>query len=133
MSYVGSWKRITDSLASLLPQSGCFSIWTTWKNQAEGAKPLLFIRRDAIEHPGFGSIDGEIARLLIWEHPLSNMGLYQAAKRLPARYVFAKNELHRVGKLKSLRFTKVTSDYFRPDQRGYQFGKAGILTGIPEG
>lgn len=38
--------------------------------------------RDAIEHPGKESFDGEIARLLIWERPLSDGELAGAIKSL---------------------------------------------------
>ncbi len=36
--------------------------------------------RDAIEHPGAESFDGEIARLLIWERPLSDAELATALR-----------------------------------------------------
>ena len=38
--------------------------------------------RDAIEHPGMESFDGEIARLLIWEKPLGDAELASAMKSL---------------------------------------------------
>ncbi len=42
--------------------------------------------RDAIEHPGVESFDGEIARLLIWERPLSDAELDAALKALESVY-----------------------------------------------
>ena len=38
--------------------------------------------RDAIEHPGVESFDGELARLLMWERPLSDAELARVLKRL---------------------------------------------------
>ena len=42
--------------------------------------------RDAIEHPGKESFDGEIARLLIWKRPLSDDELRTTAANLIERY-----------------------------------------------
>lgn len=42
--------------------------------------------RDAIEHPGVESFDGEIARLLIWERPLTDPELAAAMKILKQVY-----------------------------------------------
>lgn len=45
--------------------------------------------RDAIEHPGKESFDGEIARLLIWERPLDDAELATAMKVLQKTYLSA--------------------------------------------
>ncbi len=42
--------------------------------------------RDAIEHPGHESFDGEIARLLIWERPLTDKELTDAMTALISAY-----------------------------------------------
>lgn len=38
--------------------------------EANPSKMAIGQERDAIEHPGHESFDGEIARFLIWERPL---------------------------------------------------------------
>ena len=43
--------------------------------QANPSRLAIGQERDAIEHPGKESFDGEIARLLIWERPLSDAEL----------------------------------------------------------
>jgi hypothetical protein len=43
--------------------------------------------RDAIEHPGKESFDGEIARFLIWEVPLNDKQLAEAMQLLAAEYL----------------------------------------------
>ncbi len=45
--------------------------------------------RDAIEHPGFESFDGEIARFLIWERPLDDKELATAMQVLQKTYLSA--------------------------------------------
>jgi len=45
--------------------------------------------RDAIEHPGKESFDGEIARFLIWERPLGDKELAGAMRELSAGYLAA--------------------------------------------
>ena len=42
--------------------------------------------RDAIQHPGVESFDGEIARLLIWERPLADSELADVLKNLKTTY-----------------------------------------------
>ena len=42
--------------------------------------------RDAIQHPGVESFDGEIARLLIWDRPLTDAELDLTLRRLRAIY-----------------------------------------------
>ena len=42
--------------------------------------------RDAIQHPGHESFDGEIARLLIWQRPLDDAELAAAVAHLRQRY-----------------------------------------------
>lgn len=43
--------------------------------------------RDAIEHPGLESFDGEIARFLIWNHPLDDDALKKSLEILQKRYL----------------------------------------------
>lgn len=43
--------------------------------------------RDAIEHPGHESFDGEIARFLIWERPLTDKELADAMAELHSAYL----------------------------------------------
>lgn len=43
--------------------------------------------RDAIEHPGHESFDGEIARFLIWGRPLKQEELSGVLKDLRKQYV----------------------------------------------
>jgi hypothetical protein len=43
--------------------------------------------RDAIEHPGHESFDGEIARFLIWDRPLDDAALQQAMAALQKKYL----------------------------------------------
>jgi len=45
--------------------------------------------RDAIEHPGKESFDGEIARFLIWEAPLNDKQLAAAMQLLSTEYLKA--------------------------------------------
>jgi hypothetical protein len=45
--------------------------------------------RDAIEHPGKESFDGEIARFLIWERPLDDAELATAMQVLQKTYLSA--------------------------------------------
>lgn len=54
--------------------------------QADPSKLVIGQERDAIEHPGFESFDGEIARFLIWERPLADEELRGAVADLMARY-----------------------------------------------
>jgi hypothetical protein len=42
--------------------------------------------RDAIEHPGHESFDGEIARFLIWQRPLSDAELETSVQLLQSSY-----------------------------------------------
>jgi len=48
--------------------------------------------RDAIEHPGKESFDGEIARFLIWERPLDDAELAKAMQVLNKTYLNAAND-----------------------------------------
>jgi hypothetical protein len=43
--------------------------------------------RDAIEHPGHESFDGEIARFLIWDHPLDDAALQKTMSSLQKKYL----------------------------------------------
>lgn len=48
--------------------------------------------RDAIEHPGHESFDGEIARFLIWERPLDDAELTRAMQVLKKTYLSAASD-----------------------------------------
>lgn len=53
---------------------------------ANPSKMTIGQERDAIEHPGHESFDGEIARFLIWERPLTDKELAAAMEALRAEY-----------------------------------------------
>jgi hypothetical protein len=54
---------------------------------ANPSKMAVGQERDAIEHPGHESFDGEIARFLIWERPLDDGELAQAMGSLRKGYL----------------------------------------------
>lgn len=54
---------------------------------ANPSKMTIGQERDAIEHPGHESFDGEIARFLIWERPLDDKELAAAMETLRTAYV----------------------------------------------
>lgn len=54
---------------------------------ANPSKMAIGQERDAIEHPGHESFDGEIARFLIWERPLTDTELGVAMESLRAAYL----------------------------------------------
>lgn len=54
---------------------------------ANPSKMTIGQERDAIEHPGHESFDGEIARFLIWERPLSDEELEHAITTLKESYI----------------------------------------------
>ena len=53
---------------------------------ANPSKMAVGQERDAIQHPGHESFDGEIARLLIWQRPLDDAELAAAVAHLRQRY-----------------------------------------------
>ena len=53
---------------------------------ANSSKMAIGQERDATNHPGRESFDGELARLLIYDRPLSNAELKQSAERLRKDY-----------------------------------------------
>jgi hypothetical protein len=53
----------------------------------DASKMTVGQERDAIQHPGHESFDGEIARLLIWERPLNYKELTAAMSELQAAYL----------------------------------------------
>ncbi|MFT5905625.1 MAG: hypothetical protein ACI9E1_001224 [Cryomorphaceae bacterium] len=53
---------------------------------ANPSKMTIGQERDAIEHPGFESFDGEISRFLIYERPLTDEELKEAIKHLALHY-----------------------------------------------
>lgn len=54
---------------------------------ANPSKMAVGQERDAIEHPGHESFDGEIARFLIWERPLTDKELTAAIATLQETYI----------------------------------------------
>ena len=56
---------------------------------ADPSKLAIGQERDAIQHPGHESFDGEIARLLIWERPLDDAELGSVVTILRERYRLA--------------------------------------------
>ena len=54
---------------------------------ANPSKMTIGQERDAIEHPGHESFDGEIARFLIWERPLTDKELAETMAALRAAYL----------------------------------------------
>ncbi|QGY47207.1 hypothetical protein GM418_27145 [Maribellus comscasis] len=55
-------------------------------SEANSSKMAIGQERDAIEHPGKESFDGEIARFLIYERPLSDDEMKSMFKRLAKNY-----------------------------------------------
>lgn len=53
---------------------------------ANPSKMAIGQERDAIQHPGHESFDGEIARLLLWQRPLDDAELGQVVAILRERY-----------------------------------------------
>lgn len=53
---------------------------------ANPSKMTIGQERDAIEHPGFESFDGEISRFLIYQRPLTDVELKEAIKNLALHY-----------------------------------------------
>lgn len=56
-------------------------------HNANPSKMVIGQERDAIEHPGYESFDGEIARFLIWERPLTDKELTTTLDTLRAAYL----------------------------------------------
>lgn len=54
--------------------------------EANPSRMTIGQERDAIEHPGHESFDGEIARFLIWERPLDDKELATTMSQLAAEY-----------------------------------------------
>lgn len=55
--------------------------------KANPSRMTIGQERDAIEHPGYESFDGEIARFLIWERPLTQEELATTMKTLRETYL----------------------------------------------
>jgi hypothetical protein len=53
---------------------------------ANPSKMTIGQERDAVEHPGYESFDGEIARFLIWERPLTDKELSDVMAALQGAY-----------------------------------------------
>ncbi len=58
-------------------------------SKANPSRMAVGQERDAIEHPGFESFDGEIARFLIWERPLDDKELANTMRVLQKNYLSA--------------------------------------------
>ena len=58
---------------------------------ANPSKMAIGQERDAIEHPGHESFDGEIARFLIWERPLEDAELATSIDFLRKAYLDGTN------------------------------------------
>jgi len=56
---------------------------------ANPSKMTVGQERDATQHPGYESFDGEIARLLVWERPLDDAELGEVVAILRERYQLA--------------------------------------------
>lgn len=65
--------------------SGAFPV----NPDANPSRMAIGQERDAIEHPGKESFDGEIARFLIWERPLDDKELAAAMQHLVTEYLKA--------------------------------------------
>ncbi len=55
--------------------------------KANPSRMTIGQERDAIQHPGYESFDGEIARFLIWERPLTDAELVTAMDMLRRMYL----------------------------------------------
>jgi hypothetical protein len=55
--------------------------------KANPSKMAVGQERDAVEHPGYESFDGEIARFLIWERPLDDVELAEAMGAVQGIYL----------------------------------------------
>ena len=58
---------------------------------ANPSKLAVGQERDAIQHPGYESFDGQIARFLIWDHPLEDNELASVMKALCNFYLPSEN------------------------------------------
>jgi len=57
--------------------------------EANSSKMAIGQERDATNHPGHESFDGKLARLLIWERPLSNQEFEKVLSLLKKTYVLS--------------------------------------------
>jgi hypothetical protein len=55
--------------------------------KANPSRMAIGQERDAIEHPGHESFDGEIARFLIWDRPLDDAALQNVMSALQKKYL----------------------------------------------
>jgi len=72
--YIGSAKAVATAEFPVNPE-------------ANPSRMAIGQERDAIEHPGHESFDGEIARFLIWERPLTEKELENAMHTLRKKYL----------------------------------------------
>ena len=57
--------------------------------KANSSKMAIGQERDATNHPGHGSFDGELARLLMWDRPLSNQEFEKTLSLLKKTYALS--------------------------------------------
>ncbi len=57
--------------------------------KANSSKMAIGQERDATNHPGHESFDGELARLLMWERPLSNQEFEKTLSYLKTTYILS--------------------------------------------
>ena len=69
--------------------------------KANSSKMAIGQERDATNHPGHESFDGELARLLMWERPLSNQELEKTLTILKKTYVLSPRKTSSRGHTKS--------------------------------
>jgi hypothetical protein len=63
--------------------------------KADPSKMAIGQERDATNHPGHESFDGELARLLMWERPLSDREFARTLSYLKTTYTLAGIEIPR--------------------------------------
>jgi hypothetical protein len=57
--------------------------------KANSSKMAIGQERDATNHPGHESFDGELARLLMWDRPLSNQEFEKTLSSLKKTYMLS--------------------------------------------
>jgi len=58
----------------------------TVRPEANPSRLAVGQERDAVNHPGYESFDGDIARLLIWERPLDDSEIANVVESLKKFY-----------------------------------------------
>ena len=62
--------------------------------KANSSKMAIGQERDATNHPGHESFDGELARLLMWDRPLSNREFEKTLSSLKKTYMLSTEDKH---------------------------------------